>query len=333
MPASPFTTVAQLTPATAAWQDAWVAAGPQTRHFLNLWWLTVTVSGAVFVAILAALVYALYQAPRATHITAPVLHRSEAGTRTRVVWAVSISSVLLVALILASVLTDRALGRLPLGAAIQIEVSAHQYWWEARYQSAEASRAFTTANELHIPVGRPVDVTLTADDVIHSFWVPNLQGKKDLIPGHTATIQLRADEAGTFRGQCAEFCGMQHAYMAFFVIAEPPDEYRAWTERQQSPAEPPANEEQKAGSTVFMSSTCAQCHTIAGTPATGRIGPDLTHLASRKTIAAGMLPNTKGHLAGWIVDPQQIKPGVNMPPSELAAPDLNALLAFLETLQ
>jgi cytochrome c oxidase subunit 2 len=241
--------------------------------------------------------------------------------------------VLLLILIAASVLTDRALAQLPLRGAATIEMTAHQYWWEARYGESRSSNYFTTANELHIPVGTPVQVTLHSNDVIHSFWVPNLQGKKDLIPGRTATIQLRADRAGTFRGQCAEFCGMQHANMAFLVIAEPPARYQEWTEHQRSAAAAPVSEEEKLGRRVFMGATCAQCHTISGTEAAGRIGPDLTHLASRKTIAAGMLPNTRGHLAGWILDPQQIKPGNSMPPSALAAEDLKALLAYLGTLQ
>jgi cytochrome c oxidase subunit 2 len=253
--------------------------------------------------------------------------------RQGVIWAVSISSALLVVLIVASVFTDRALAQLSLDEALKIEVTAHQYWWEARYDNPQSANIFTTANELHIPVGAPVIVTLRSSDVIHSFWVPNLQGKKDLIPGHTATIQLRADRAGAFRGQCAEFCGMQHANMAFLVLAEPPKQFREWTEHQRSPSATPVDEEQRRGREVFMRSNCAQCHSIAGTPATGRIGPDLTHLASRKTIAAGMLPNTKGHLAGWVVDPQQIKPGNGMPTTALTASDLNALLAYLGVLQ
>jgi cytochrome c oxidase subunit II len=174
---------------------------------------------------------------------------------------------------------------------------------------------------------------LTSHDVIHSFWVPNLQGKRDLIPGHETSLWLQADHPGVFRGQCAEFCGHQHAHMAFLVIAEPPDQFAAWLEQQRRPAVPPTDAASKRGQEVFLSGACVLCHAIQGTAALADVAPDLTHVAGRRTIAAGTLPNSRGHLAGWIVDPQQIKPGNKMPPNNLGGQDLQALLAYLGSLR
>jgi cytochrome c oxidase subunit 2 len=178
-----------------------------------------------------------------------------------------------------------------------------------------------------------VVLKLQSPDVIHSFWVPNLAPKKDVIPGHTLTLALRADKPGVYRGQCAEFCGYQHAKMAFLVIAEEPAQYEQWANAQRASAKEPADAVQKRGQQVFMESPCVMCHTIQGTAANAKNGPDLTHLASRTTIASGTLPNTRGHLAGWISNPQQVKPGTNMPAVTLPADDLQALLTYLESLQ
>ena len=192
---------------------------------------------------------------------------------------------------------------------------------------------FDTANELHIPVGRPVVVKLQSPDVIHSLWVPNLAGKKDLIPGRTTALRLRADQPGIYRGQCAEFCGFQHAKMALLVIAEHPEEYERWAQSQRESARMPESDLAKRGQRVFLTAPCVMCHAIQGTPANGKTGPDLTHVASRRTLAAATVPNTRGYLAGWIVDPQHIKPGTNMPAITLAPDDLQALLAYLESLR
>jgi cytochrome c oxidase subunit 2 len=169
--------------------------------------------------------------------------------------------------------------------------------------------------------------------VIHSFWVPNLQGKKDLIPGQVNTLHLQADRPGVFRGQCAEFCGLQHAHMALYVVAEPKEEFARWQARQRQPAPEPATDEQRDGLGVFLSSSCVLCHAINGTSAGGVTGPNLTHVASRLSLAAGTLPNTRRHLAGWIVDPQSQKPGNNMPPNLLRPDELQALLSYLEILR
>jgi cytochrome c oxidase subunit 2 len=317
-------------------QDALRPAGVQAEHIGSLWNLTLGLCTLVFVLVLGACLFALWRAPRAGAGTAPDLS-SLAGPERRtwrtIKWAAAAATVGLLALLAGDVFTSRALAHMPLRDAVNIELVGHQFWWEARYHDADPSREFTTANELHIPVGRPVVVTLRSNDVIHSLWIPNLQGKKDLIPGRTATLRLRADRAGSYRGQCAEFCGLEHAMMALLVEAEPNASYEAWAARQRQPAPEPADAMAQRGRAVFLGKSCVMCHTIAGTAANAVLGPDLTHLASRRTIAAGMFPNNRGHLTGWIADPQALKPGVNMPANALAADDLQALLAYLETLK
>jgi cytochrome c oxidase subunit 2 len=317
-------------------QSALQPAGIQASHILDLWHLTVAICTLVFVAVLAVLGYVLWRAPRANAAAAAdiaALSRPEANLRRWVLLAAAVSVILLFVLLVADVHTDRTLARLPLSGALHIRLTGHQWWWEARYDDAQASRMFTTANELHIPVGTPVILTLQSADVIHSFWVPNLHGKKDLIPGRTATIKLRADRPGVYRGQCAEFCGYQHAKMALLVVAEPPAQYQAWAERQRQPAPEPVDIQQRRGRDFFLSSTCAMCHSVQGTMAQAVLGPDLTHFASRKYLAAGTLPNNRGNLTAWILDPHRFKAGVNMPPHALKPDEIQALMSYLETLQ
>lgn len=317
-------------------QDALHPFGPQAEHIGGLWNLTLGLCAVVFVVVCAAYLYALWRAPKVPRHTDPDLSsltRPERRVNRVIGWGVAVSIVGLLVLLAADVFTSRALARLPLKDAVNIELVGHQWWWEARYQYGDPSKRFTTANELHIPVGRPVVITLRSNDVIHSLWVPNLHGKRDLIPGRTAIIRMQADKPGTYRGQCAEFCGLEHAMMALLVVAEPNDRYEAWTAHQNSPATPPTDELALRGQQVFMSKTCVMCHTISGTDAQGKLGPELTHLASRRTIASGMFPNNRGHLAGWIADPQSLKPGANMPANALEPDDMQALLAYLETLK
>jgi cytochrome c oxidase subunit 2 len=217
--------------------------------------------------------------------------------------------------------------------AFLFRVTAQLWLVHLLYRYSVPPRAPTTANEIHVPVGRPVVLELRSTDVIHSFWPPNLSAKRDLIPGHENSLWLQADAPGEYRGQCAEFCGHQHAKMAFLVVAEPPDSFAGWLARQRDTAATPADSLTRRGQEVFLGSACPMCHAIGGTPAGSRVGPDLTHLGSRRTLAAGTLPNTRGNLAGWIVNPQAIKPGAKMPPNALSPDDLQALLAYLETLR
>jgi cytochrome c oxidase subunit 2 len=317
-------------------QDALQPHGVQALAIYDLWRLTLLVCTLVFAAVLAAFLYAIWRAPHSRVQLAPdvsSLDQPEPRLRRPVVIGVAVSTLLLIVLIVADFLTDRRLSQLPLKDAVRIEVTGHMWWWGARYLDDEPSRIFSTANEVHVPAGKPVILKLNSADVIHSFWAPSLHGKKDLIPGRTALLQFRVDKPGVYRGQCAEFCGFEHALMAFTVVADPPAQYEAWAARQRLPAPQPATELQKAGLAVFMRSTCAMCHTVAGTDAGARLGPDLTHLASRGMLASGTLPNTREYLAAWILDPQRFKKGTSMPPTPLSAADLNALMAYLETLK
>ena len=315
--------------------DTLQAMGPQAGHFVDLWRIFLVVCMVVFGAVLAALLLALRRAPRVDVPVPPDLrtvNQPEPGPRRHVIVAVTAAVLGLLALLVASVFTDRALARLPLKDAIHIEVTGHQWWWTVKYLG-DPQDTFVTANEIHVPVGRPVIVQLKSDDVIHSLWVPSLAGKKDLIPGRTAVMTFRADQPGLYRGQCAEFCGLQHAFMAFNVQAEPPEQFEAWRKQQLTPPAPPADAGALRGQAVFQSSSCAMCHAVAGTLAGAQHAPDLSHVASRQTLAAGTLPNTPAQLAAWIADPQKFKPGTTMPATPLSGEDLAALVAYLGTLK
>jgi cytochrome c oxidase subunit II len=319
-------------------------AGPQAANISRLWWLAFWISTLVFVVVLGFLLGAIVRAVRLRRDLAdereirlkPDL-ASEAAwepvLKTAVTLAVGGTVLTLFVLLIASIRTGRAIASPRRDAAVVINIVGHQWWWEAEYEDALPSQRFKTANELHIPVGRPIVLKVTSHDVIHSFWVPNLHGKRDLIPGYTTSIWLQADRPGIFRGQCAEFCGYQHANMSLYVTAESDAEYQRWAANQRKPAVEPSDETTSRGREVFLRSTCTQCHTIRGTIAGAILGPDLTHLATRGTIAAGRLPNSRGHLAGWVVDAQGIKPGSRMPPNSIPGDDLQALLTYLESLK
>jgi cytochrome c oxidase subunit 2 len=306
-------------------------SSPQTRLIDRLWDAMYLVSAVVFVLVVLALLLSAFR--RRDGEAAETDPRRERSLTT----AVSIATALTVLILFGFLVYDVAVGRqLTRGLgkdALQVRVIGHQWWWELQYRDSVAHNWFTTANELHIPVGRPVALELLSTDVIHSFWPPTVSQKRDLIPGKDNSLWLQADTPGVYRGQCAEYCGQQHAKMAFLVIAQRPDSFASWLAAQRDTALTPTTELARRGQEVFLSSSCVMCHAIAGTPAGSRAGPDLTHLASRRTIAAGTLPNTRGNLAGWILDPQKIKPGTRMPPNQLKPADLQALLAYLETLK
>lgn len=340
-----------LSPLPGRWHDfesALRPASPQARGVHDLWHFMMIVSTLVYVLVIAGMFYALLRARRAARDGTdgagpdPANRRAEAERdrvrrmRQVVTWSGALTVLTLVVYLLYDFSVGRA-NAIPLSdpQALHIRIIGHQWWWEVEYQDTAAHHTLTTANEIHVPVGRPVIFQLESRDVIHSFWIPNLNGKKDLVPGHLNFAWFTADRPGVYRGQCAEFCGYEHAKMAIVVVAEPPARFDAWYAAQLTPAAPPPGTDslRVQGERVFLSGPCALCHTIEGTPAGGRTGPVLTHLASRLTIAAGVLPNTRGNLAGWIVDPQRIKPGALMPPNSLSPRDLRALLAYLEGLQ
>lgn len=251
------------------------------------------------------------------------------------VWAggVALPLASAVALLAASL----AIGRTTEGAApegaLAVEVTAHQWWWEIHYLDAGGQRVAGTANEMHVPVGRPVRLLLKSSDVIHSFWAPNVQGKTDMVPGRTHEAWFQVDREGRWRGQCAEFCGLQHAMMAFVLVAQAPQDFERWLQAQALPAAEPVDALAQEGRRLFESRACVMCHAVRGTVAGGLVAPDLTHLASRQTLAAGRLPNNTGSLAAWIMDPQQVKPGTRMPATPLDGDELHALLAYLGSLK
>jgi cytochrome c oxidase subunit II len=286
---------------------------------------------ATFVLVAIALGWALVRRRAASE--APEDPRRERGMRLTVGLATALTVAVLLVLLGLDISVSRATTASPGKDALQIRVTGHQWWWEVQYRDSMAQRWVTTANEVHIPVGRMVVLELRSGDVIHSVWPISLTGKRDQIPGKENSMWLRADRAGVYRGQCAEYCGHQHAKMAFLVVAEQPDSFARWLVAQRDTAATPSDSLSRRGQEVFLASSCVMCHAVAGTPAGSRIGPDLTHLGSRRTIAAGTLPNTRGNLAGWILDPQSIKPGAKMPPNNLTPADLRALLAYLETLR
>ena len=309
----------------AAGPSALAPAGPAAASIDGLWRLMLIMGTIIYVAVMAYLLWALFR-PRLPS-AAPLSDKRQQGI---IVWGGAVMPAAVVMVLFgATLFTLRALPAPGPDAALTIDVTGYQWWWEVHYGEA----GFTTANEIHIPVGQPVDFRLTSHDVIHSFWVPQLHGKLDLNPGHVTVIRLVADAPGIYWGECAEYCGIQHAQMRFVVVAEAPEAFAQWVERMQQPAAEPESVEAQHGLDVFLSSNCIFCHRVDGTDATGELGPDLTHLASRLTLGAGAAANNRGSLGGWVADPHSVKPGVLMPPSELSGEELQALLAYLETLQ
>jgi cytochrome c oxidase subunit 2 len=309
-------------------QTALRAAGPQAAAIEWIWWLMFWVCTAVFVLVLAGLGLALRRARSGDHA-----RPAYASLRGGVVAATAVTILTLFGLLFASVVTGRAIASLPQQDALAIEVTAYQWWWHATYADQSPAQRVTTANELHIPTGRTILLLLDAGDVIHSLWIPNLHGKMDLVPGRKNTLWLRVDTPGIYRGQCAEYCGVQHAHMALTVVAESPGEFDAWLNSQRQIPQAPSTPEAQRGDALFRSTTCVMCHTVRGRAAAARLGPDLTHVATRSTIAAATLPNTRDNLLRWIADPQHIKPGNRMPSSGLNAEDVQALVSYLETLR
>jgi cytochrome c oxidase subunit II len=297
--------------------------GPAAERIAGLWWIMVGLAGTIYGVVVALLLIGLFQRRQLE----PEGKRHPADGRAWILGGGVVLPVAVLLLLFALTISTMASLAAPPSDALAVELVGHQWWWEVRYPDGQV----ITANELHIPAGRSVRLSLTSADVIHSFWAPELHGKIDLTPGRTSSFWIEARQPGVYRGFCAEYCGDQHAKMAFLVIAEPPDQFAAWLERQRqaAPADPPARQ----GQAVFQRAGCALCHTIRDAPAATTAGPDLTHLADRRTIAAGTLANTRDNLARWLTNPQAIKPGNKMPVPDLTAEELQALLAYLESLK
>ena len=298
--------------------------GQQSAQISALFEVFLVVAAIVYVIVLAFLIWAILRRPGPSR---------EGGLRVVLAFWVGATAMILAGLTFATWFADRGLANTAAAPALEIEVTAHQFWWDVRYLDADPSRIVRTANELHLPAGIRAHIILRSSDVIHSFWVPNLAGKQDLIPGRTNDISILPLRTGAYRGQCAEFCGLQHAHMALDVIVESPAAFAAWRAAGLRPAAPPASPLAQAGYAFVTTRQCASCHSIAGTPASGQIAPDLTHVASRASIAAGTLPMSRNNLAAWIADPQRFKPGNNMPAVSMSAAELQAVTAYLETLR
>jgi cytochrome c oxidase subunit 2 len=309
-------------------------ASLQAQSIAHLWWWMFGVGGAIWLAVIGAMFFVVASA-RGRRGPDDLQHVAS-DTHRRLEHIVS-AAVFATVIVLAGFLfydfgVGRALAQHP-SRALTIELIGHQWWWEVQYDDSNPSKRLVTANVIHIPTGEPVQFKLRSTDVIHSFWLPNLNGKRDLIPGYTSSHWITAEVPGVYRGQCAEFCGLQHAKMALDIVAEPPAQFRAWLAQASLPNNPPTDSTALSGERVFLTAGCSVCHTIGGTLAQSTVGPSLTHLESRSWIAAGTLPNTHENLIGWIANPQAIKPGTRMPSVPLQPRELTALVAFLETLK
>ncbi len=303
--------------------------GERTYNSVPLLWWTIGVSlGVIFFTIFIVL-HGIYR-----HRAGPNDPQNVTRPPGGVAWiftGVGISTLFLLGTVIWTTIVLRANSAPARTPAIRLAVIGHQWWWEVHYLSETPSKTFATADEIHIPVGQPVEINLSTADVIHSFWVPKLAGKTDLIPGQTNKTWIEASKPGVYRAQCMEYCGVQHAHMAFVVTADPPSVFNAWWDhmlKPQAPPETPAGEQYEA---AFIQK-CGSCHAVRGTRAGGILGPNLSHLMTRTTIAAGTLPNTVGYLSGWIANPQDIKPGNYMPRLDLSGPELNRVREFLKTL-
>jgi cytochrome c oxidase subunit 2 len=329
--------LALLPCACQSYQSTFSDAGAETHQFNILFVIFLVICAGMYLLVIGGLISAIVRRRRAGeanvvetgrhHETHPLLRTGLLG------WATLVATGL-AALGVASFFADRSLADTAAHEKLSLTVTAHQWWWDVQYNSpGDASKIVRTANEIHLPVGVPVRIILRSNDVIHSFWVPSLAGKQDLIPGRENDITLLPRKTGLYRGQCAEFCGTQHAHMALLVDVDTYPDFIKWWEHQLQTAPPPTTPLTQAGYNYVTGRECSMCHTIAGTPAGGRVGPDLTHLASRRSIAAGTAPMSRGSLYGWVEDPQSMKPGNHMPTIGLEPNDLHAVVANLETLK
>jgi cytochrome c oxidase subunit 2 len=322
--------------ACAGPQNVLNPASPQNRSINTLFWSMVAVGGVIWIGVSIVAIWAAVRGrpgPQEELTAPPEIHRETRGRLTRIVAGATAATVLiLLAFLIYDFTVGRALAAHP-DRTLTIEVIGRQWWWEVRYNDPDPSKIVVDANELHLPAGETVQLKLTSRDVIHSLWIPNIAGKRDLIPGYTSSLYLHPDRPGVYRAQCAEFCGHEHAKMALPVVVQTREQFFAWLEQQRTPAVEPTDAVTQHGKRVFLLAACSKCHAITGVEAYGTVGPNLTHVASRRTIGAGTLPNERGYLTSWIVDPQKIKPGVRMPPNPIPGPDLEALLAYLETLK
>jgi cytochrome c oxidase subunit II len=294
----------------------------------TLLFVTLIIGGIVFLIVLGPTLYS-YIRFRARPGDDEEPYQNLGNTRLEILWTVTPAVVLATLFGLTLMTMQRSDPPLPQNAQPDLIVTGHQWWWEFQYPDS----GIVTANEIHIPTGKRLLVQVTSADVIHNFWVPQLARKVDATPGYTSHIWLEADKPGTYLGACNEFCGAQHAWMRIRVIADSPADFATWEQSQQQVPAIPTTGDAAKGAQLFQSLTCSNCHNISGTAANAHIGPDLTHLGSRQTLAAGVLDNTPGDLAAWLGNPQAVKPGVHMPNLNLKPDEVHALVTYLESLQ
>lgn len=303
--------------------------GPVARMQLDVFMITVWVCVGAFLATSGLLVCAIWRFRARPGNTEAPLARSH-GNPAIEFSLIGIMALLLLLIAIPNLRALFAASTPPPGAdVLRLEITGKQWWWKFAYPGL----GIETANELHIPAGRVVQAQLRSEDVIHSFWVPKLAGKMDVIPNKVNRMWFSADEPGTYFGQCAEFCGVSHANMRFRVVVHPAAEFDAWVRAQQQPAQPMADNKALEGAQVFRQKGCMACHAIAGTPARGEVGPNLTHVGSRHTLAAGLLENSPRNLARWLRNPQDVKPGSRMPNLGLSNAEITALVAYLQDLK
>ena len=310
------------------------AAGPRAGSILPLTWFMLLVSIAV-VVIIALMLWIGVRRNSVQLANAEIRGIAPATGATGLVWirnGLLLSALPLLVALVWTMVTLAAVSGPPASPALVIDVTGHQWWWEVTYDNADPSQIFSTANEIHVPAGQKVLVRLHGADVIHSFWVPKLTGKTDTIPGQTNLAWLEAAAPGRYFGQCTEYCGLQHAHMGLAVIADAPADFERWREQQVLPARSPSGEQLERGRDL-VEFRCGLCHQVRGTSAGARAAPDLTHLAGRSTLAAGLVPNNPGMLSGWIENPQGYKPGCLMPNQNLTGAQLQDVVAYLETLR
>ncbi len=315
-------------------QSALAPAGEQASTIASLFWLMMAVCGFMYLLVLAFLVAGLWRSRRRTDADgAPEIDPADGAlTRTLLIWAGLVVAGLTL-LVTGSFLADRRIAQARQRQALEVRVTGHQWWWRIQYRDPATGGWIETANELHLPADRTTRVTLGSADVVHSFWVPNVAQKLDVVPGLRNVIDLSPTRTGWFRGQCAEFCGAQHAHMAFDVKIDTPAEFDRWLAAQARSASSPADPIAARGMAIVTTGTCAMCHAVRGTRAVGKPGPDLTHIGSRRSIAAGTLAMSRGALQGWIVQPQAVKPGTMMPPIPLSPVDADAASRYLAGLR
>jgi cytochrome c oxidase subunit 2 len=307
-------------------------AADQAQAIATVWQALFWPNVVIYVAMLAALAWALW---RRRNAGASTLERQARQARSWAVallgWTVFIAAMLTAYTAMSFVQDRRLLAREP--DVLRVRITGEQWWWQVEYPDSDPSRQVSTANELHLPVDRMTRIELLSDNVIHSLWIPALNGKQDLIPGRRTELAVTPRVIGRYRGECAEFCGLQHAHMLLPVTVESPAAFAAWLDAQRAPAAPPVSASAIRGKQLFESGPCAMCHAIAGTSAASNAGPDLTHVASRPTLGAGALPNDRAHMAAWLADPQAHKPGTNMPDPRLHPQEITDLTEYLEGLR